>query len=73
MITQPFQHKGKSYEVRIISDGHSVFVRAFTDGTPANGLRYEATVQAIQDLATVTDLDVVKELIRIAQVDITKY
>ncbi|HPO00385.1 MAG TPA: hypothetical protein PK879_06705 [Opitutaceae bacterium] len=72
MNTQEFQHNGKNYEVRIISDGQSVFVKVFTEGRPANGLRYEATLETIHDAATVTDLDIVKELIKTAQSDITK-
>ena len=72
MNTQTFQHKGKDYDIRIISDGQSVFVKVFTDGKPANGIRYEATLETVHDAATVTDLDVVKELIKTAQADITK-
>jgi hypothetical protein len=72
MNTQAFQHKGKDYEIRIISDGQSVFVKVFTEGKPANGIRYEATLETVHDAATVTDLDVVKELIKTAQADITK-
>ena len=72
MNTQTFQHNGKDYEIRIISDGQSVFVKVFTEGKPANGIRYEATLETVHDAATVADLDVVKELIKTAQSDITK-
>ena len=72
MNTQTFQHNGKDYEIRIISDGQSVFVKVFTEGKPANGIRYEATLETVHDAATVADLDVVKELAKTAQSDITK-
>lgn len=67
-----FEHNGKSYEIRITSDGNSVLARVFTGGKPVNGLQYRVTIRTIDDAATVADLDVVKELIKTAQFDITK-
>lgn len=59
MHTELFQHNNQSYEVRAISDGLSVFVGVFQDGKPANALRYEATLENVQDAATVFGLDLV--------------
>lgn len=71
MHTQTFSHNNEEYEVRVISDGISVFVRVFKANQPANGLRYEATLETVQDAATVAGLDVVKGLIDTAISDIT--
>jgi hypothetical protein len=38
--TQTFEHSGKEYEIRIVSEGHTTHVRAFLDGKPANGYSY---------------------------------
>lgn len=72
MHIEKFTHNGKEFEVRVISDGISVFVRVFLDGTPANALRYEATLQTVHDVAAVIGLDVVKCLIITAKSDATK-
>jgi len=72
MHTELFQHNNQSYEVRVITDGLSVFVRVFQDGKPANALRYEATLENVQDAVTVFDLDLVKSLIQTAKSDVTK-
>lgn len=71
MTTQNFTHKNEVYEVRVISDGISVFVRVFKANRPANGLRYEATLDTVQDAASVAGLDIVKGLIDTAISDIT--
>ena len=73
MKTETFTHKGNQYEVRTISDGLSVFVRVFSNGKPANGLRYEQTLETVHDLAVVADLDVVKALIYEAKKNITDH
>jgi hypothetical protein len=72
MHTETFTHNNKEYEVRVITDGLSVFVRVFQDGKPANALRYEATLDAVHDAATVSGLDIVKSLIGTAKSVITK-
>lgn len=71
MQTQPFTHNNEEYEVRIISDGYSVFVRAFKGNRPANGLRYEVTLETIEDASNVVGFDLVRDLISTAQNDIT--
>jgi hypothetical protein len=70
MQKETFQHAGTEYEVRVISDGQSVFVKAFCGDKPANGYRYEVTLEMVHDAATVSGLDVVKHLIEIAKADI---
>jgi hypothetical protein len=72
MHTQEFIHNGLTFQVRVISDGISVFIRVFKDGVPANGLRYEATLETVHDAATVAGLDVVKTLVETAINDIKK-
>ena len=71
MQTQKFTHNGEEHEVRIVSDGVSAFVRVFKNNQPANGLRYEATLETVQDGANVAGLDIVKGLIDTAISDIT--
>jgi len=70
MQTEQFSHEGKDYEVRVISDGQSVYVKVFSSGKPVNGYRYEATLETVHDAATVTGLDAVKHLIELAKADV---
>jgi len=72
MFTQTFTHNEEQYEVRVISDGLSVFIRVFHNGQPANALRYEATLETVHDVAAVSGLDIVQSLINTAKSDITK-
>ena len=37
----PFEVEGKNYEVRIVSDGVTIFIRAFHEGKSANGFSYQ--------------------------------
>jgi hypothetical protein len=72
MYAETLKHNNKEYEVRVITDGLSVFVRVFHDGKQANALRYEATLESVHDAAAVSGLDIVKSLIATAKSDITK-
>ena len=72
MHKQLFSHNEKSYEVRVVSDGASVFIRVFFGNQPANGLRYEVSLETAQDASAVAGLDVVKDLINTAIRDITE-
>lgn len=72
MHTETFTYNSKEYEVRVISDGLSVFIRVFHNGKPANALRYEATLETVHDAATVSGLDIVQSLLNTAKSDITK-
>ena len=68
----PFDHKGKEYEVRALSDGTVIHVRAHTqDGTPANGWEYSVTEEIQSDARTVSSsIDPVDVLIRHAMDDV---
>lgn len=72
MHTETFTHNNKQYEVRLISDGLSVFIRVFSEGKPANALRYEATLETVHDASAVSGLDIVQSLINTAKSDISK-
>lgn len=39
-----FDHDGKTYEIRIASDGHTIRIRAFLNDKPANGYTYSVEV-----------------------------
>lgn len=73
MYTEKFTHKSKEYEVRVASDGLSVFIQIFYNGKAANSQRYKVTLETIHDLPSIWDLDVVQNLIETAKSDITKY
>lgn len=66
-----FDHNGEEYEVRTASDGHTIRVRAFKDGQPANGHSYSVDVLTQTD-AQMSDslIDPVKELIKTAESDV---
>jgi hypothetical protein len=68
----PFQHGGSDYEVRCISDGHTIRVRAFHDGKPANGYEYSVTLVATDDLEKLHGVDVTGLLIEDAKRDVTE-
>lgn len=44
-----FNHDGKEYEIRIASDGHTIHIRAFLNGKPANGYTYSVEVSTQVD------------------------
>jgi hypothetical protein len=33
----PFSFEGREYQIRVVSDGATIYVRAFCDNKPANG------------------------------------
>jgi len=70
MHTEKFVHDGKSFEIRVICDGESVYVKVFQDNRPANRFRYSATIEVIQDMNQITGIDAVKHLIEIAKKDV---
>lgn len=63
-------HNEKTYEIRVICDGESVYAKAFQNNQPANRFRYSATIEVVQDMATVLGNDAVKHLIEIAKQDV---
>ena len=52
-----FEFEGRSYEVRIASDGFTTHIRVFFNGKPANGYTYSI------DLETRLDAEMTKVLI----------
>jgi hypothetical protein len=54
----------------VICDGESVYVKVFQNNRPSNQFRYSATMEVIQDMATVAGTDAVKHLIEIAKQDV---
>lgn len=70
MHSEKFTHNGVAYEVRVIYDGESVYVKAFQGNRPANRFRYSATIELVQDMAAVLGTDAVKHLIEIAKQDL---
>ena len=66
-----FQHNGKECEIRVASDGHTIHVRAFLEGRPANGYTY--SVEVLTKIgAKMSDaiVDPVEELVRTAISDV---
>jgi len=72
MQIEKFCHNGKNFEIRIISDGETVYVKAFINDKPANQFRYSATLDNILDMATLTGTDAVKHLIEMAKQDVIR-
>ena len=70
MQVEKFVHDGKQFEIRVISDGESVYVKVFHDNRPANRFRYSATIELVQDMNQITGIDAVKHLIEIAKKDV---
>lgn len=70
MHIEKFTHNGKEHEVRVICDGESVYVKVFQNNQPSNRFRYSATLDVIQDMATVVGTDAVKHLVEIAKQDV---
>jgi hypothetical protein len=69
--TRAFQHNGRTYEIRIASDGATVRVRAFLDGRPANGFEYSVDIAVLVDAATQKyPPDLVETLVETAEVDV---
>jgi hypothetical protein len=63
----PFVAFGAKYEIRVISDGIDVEVRAFKDNQPVNRLRYTATLKQAIKLRTTTGVDLIDQLVRLAK------
>lgn len=55
--TRAFEFEGRSYEVRIASDGFTTHIRVFFNGKPVNGYTYSV------DLETRLDAKMTKALI----------
>src|SRR4051812_41935869 len=67
---EPFTHKGKTYEIRVFSDGHNMTVQAFIGDKEANGYTHSLTFPTAFSLKHQTGLEPMKELIELAKEDI---
>ena len=66
-----FQHDGNDYEIRISSDGHTIYIRAFFNGKPANGYMYSVEVlNQVDAKITGTLCNPAEELIKTAESDV---
>jgi hypothetical protein len=55
----PFSCDGNDYEIRVTSDGVTVSVRAFLNGTPANGYVYQVNLITAFDLKKLIGMDAI--------------
>ncbi len=69
---RPFEHNGEQYEVRIAFDGATFYVRAFKDGTPANGFQYQISAMMRFDMQQAEKLDAIDYFIESAKEDVVK-
>jgi hypothetical protein len=65
-----FNHNDKTYEIRVICDGDTVYVKAFLNNKPANRYRYSATLKNATDIKKILGIDAVNYLIEKAKQDI---
>ncbi len=66
----PFEFEGKSYEIRVVSDGTTIIVRAFLNGHPANGYSYSVDLPTAVDITRQLRIDPVQNLIETAIRDV---
>jgi|GEM_PF-2260020 len=68
--TQSFIHDGKTYELRLQSDGWTFTVKAFLNGQPANGYSHSVTLPTAFDLRNTKGCDAIEILFEDAKSDI---
>ena len=66
----PFSFEGKNYEIRVVSDGFTIRIRAFRDNKPVNGYVYEVNSMTVFDLKKQIGFNAIQNLIRLAQNDV---
>jgi len=66
----PFEFEGKNYEVRVVSDGATIYIRTFLENKPVNGYQYQVHIETINDLERLIGLDAISELIEVAKQDV---
>ena len=71
MKIEKFSHNGEDYEVRIVFDGETVFIKVFKDNKPVNPFRYIASLDTIHDMESYLELNAVRHLIKTAKKDVT--
>jgi hypothetical protein len=72
MKTIPFTFEGKDYEIRVVTDGMTTYVRTFRDGVPANGYSYQVSFPVAFDMQKQLGLSALDELVETAKRDITE-
>ena len=72
MKTIPFTFEGKDYEIRVVSDGLTTYVRTFHDGVPANGYSYQVSFPVAFALNRQHGVSAVDHLVETAKRDITE-
>ena len=70
--TIPFEHKGKKYEIRVMTDGATLYCRAFRDGKPANGYSYRVDIMTSHDLKMLRGMDALSEITAHAKEDVVQ-
>lgn len=72
MRSIPFKHNNRSYEVCVISDGSTIYVKAFKDGEPANGYSYQASIPIAFDMERLLGMSAVDDLMQTAKRDVVE-
>lgn len=67
-----FEHKGKKYEIRVTTDGATLYCRAFRDGKPANGYSYRVDIMTSHDLTMLRGMDALSEITAHAKEDVVQ-
>ena len=69
--TKEFEFEGKTYEIRIVSDGWKTRIRVFLNNKPANGYEYSVELPIIIDAKRgKLPFDPKEELIKNAENDV---
>jgi hypothetical protein len=66
----PFTFEGKDYEIRVISDGSTTYIRAFLGNRPANGYTYQVAMPVAFDFHRTFNVSAVQHLIDTAKQDV---
>jgi len=66
----PYDFEGRQYEIRVVSDGATIYVRAFLDDKPANGYEYRLNIMTKFELKRAMGVDAVMDLVESAKEDI---
>jgi len=70
MRTIKFIHNHQEFEIRVISDGNTIYVKAFKDGLPANGYSYQVSLPVAFDMDRLLGMSAVDDLIENAKDDV---
>lgn len=67
---EPFEFEGKSYELRIYSEGWKFTIKTYLNGSPANGYKYSVDLPTAFDLQKIHNVDAIQKLVELAKEDI---